>query len=47
MFDARIMQSIIANKVRQCQPDILIRPAVSKYRLLLFMKIDALLAENG
>jgi len=41
-----MMQSIIANKLKQCQPDILIRPAVSKYRVLDFMKIDALLAET-
>lgn len=48
MFGATqlMMQSIIANKLKQCQPDILIRPAVSKYRVLDFMKIDALLAET-
>ncbi|TGQ41279.1 patatin-like phospholipase family protein [Mesorhizobium sp. M00.F.Ca.ET.216.01.1.1] len=49
MFGATqlMMQSIIANKLNQCQPDILIRPAVSKYRVLDFMKIDALLAETA
>jgi NTE family protein len=48
MFGATqlMMQSIIANKLKQCRPDILIRPAVSKYRVLDFMKIDALLAET-
>jgi NTE family protein len=49
MFGATqlMMQSIIAAKLRQCQPDILVRPAVSKYRVLDFMKIDALLAETA
>jgi NTE family protein len=49
MFGATqlMMQSIIANKLRQCQPDILIRPTVSKYRVLDFMKIDALMAESA
>ncbi|AZN99192.1 patatin-like phospholipase family protein [Mesorhizobium sp. M9A.F.Ca.ET.002.03.1.2] len=48
MFGATqlMMQSIIAAKLRQCQPDILVRPAVSKYRVLDFMKIDALMAET-
>jgi NTE family protein len=41
-----MMQSIIANKLRQCPPDILIRPNVSKYRVLDFLKIDTLLAET-
>ncbi|MDX8433301.1 patatin-like phospholipase family protein [Mesorhizobium abyssinicae] len=41
-----MMQSIIANKLRQCPPDILIRPAVSKYRVLDFLKIEALMAET-
>lgn len=49
MFGATqlMMQSIIAAKLRQCQPDILVRPAVSKYRVLDFMKIDALMAETA
>ena len=48
MFGATqlMMQSIIANKLNQCQPDILIRPAVSKYRVLDFMKIDAMMSET-
>lgn len=41
-----MMQSIIANKLRQCRPDILVRPAVSKYRVLDFLKIDALMNET-
>ncbi|TIW06997.1 MAG: patatin-like phospholipase family protein, partial [Mesorhizobium sp.] len=41
-----MMQSIIANKLRQCPPDILIRPNVSKYRVLDFLKIDTLMAET-
>ncbi|RJT33358.1 patatin-like phospholipase family protein [Mesorhizobium waimense] len=48
MFGATqlMMQSIIANKLKQCPPDILVRPAVSKYRVLDFMKIDALMSET-
>ncbi|MER9134943.1 patatin-like phospholipase family protein [Mesorhizobium sp. M0830] len=41
-----MMQSIIANKLKQCRPDILVRPAVSKYRVLDFLKIDALMNET-
>ncbi|MDX8462869.1 patatin-like phospholipase family protein [Mesorhizobium humile] len=41
-----MMQSIIANKLRQHPPDILIRPNVSKYRVLEFLKIEALMAET-
>ncbi|RWG79896.1 patatin-like phospholipase family protein [Mesorhizobium sp.] len=41
-----MMQSIIANKLKQHQPDILIRPAVSKYRVLDFLKIEALMADT-
>jgi NTE family protein len=40
------MQSIIANKLRQHPPDILIRPNVSKYRVLEFLKIETLMAET-
>ena len=49
MFGATqlLMQSIIANKLMQCQPDILLRPPVSNYRVLDFMKIDALMAETA
>jgi NTE family protein len=42
-----LMQSIIAHKVEQCPPDILLRPPVSKYRALDFLKIDALMAETA
>lgn len=42
-----MMQSITANKLRQHPPDILIRPAVSKYRVLDFLKIEALMAETA
>ncbi|MER9305896.1 patatin-like phospholipase family protein [Mesorhizobium sp. M0293] len=42
-----MMQSIIANKLKQCRPDILVRPAVSKYRVLDFLKIDALMNETA
>ncbi|MFD9897033.1 patatin-like phospholipase family protein [Mesorhizobium sp. NPDC059025] len=48
MFGATqlLMQSIIANKLTQCRPDILIRPPVSRFRVLDFMKIDAVMAET-
>jgi NTE family protein len=42
-----MMQSIIANKLQQSRPDILIRPKVSKYRVLDFLKIEALMAETA
>ncbi|CAN7610287.1 patatin-like phospholipase family protein [Mesorhizobium sp. LjRoot246] len=49
MFGATqlMMQSIIANKLKQCRPDILVRPAVSRYRVLDFLKIDALMNETA
>ena len=49
MFGATqlMMQSIIANKLTQCRPDILIRPPVSRFRVLDFMKVDAVLAETA
>ncbi len=49
MFGATqlLMQSIIAHKMEQCRPDILLRPAVSKYRVLDFLKIDGLLSETA
>ncbi|MER8982172.1 patatin-like phospholipase family protein [Mesorhizobium sp. M0870] len=49
MFGATqlMMQSIIANKLKQCRPDILVRPAVSKYRVLDFLKIDALMSDTA
>lgn len=48
MFGATqlMMQSIIANKLQQCRPDILIRPPVSRFRVLDFLKIDAVMAET-
>jgi NTE family protein len=42
-----MMQSIITNKLKQCHPDILIRPPVSRFRVLDFMKIDAVMAETA
>jgi NTE family protein len=49
MFGATqlMMQSIIANTLHKCQPDILLRPPVSKYRVLDFLKIDTLMAETA
>jgi len=49
MFGATqlLMQSIIAHKVENCPPDILLCPPVSKYRVLDFLKIDALMAETA
>lgn len=49
MFGATqlLMQSIIAHKMEQCPPDILLRPAVSRYRVLDFLKIETLLAETA
>jgi NTE family protein len=41
------VQSIIANKLKQCRTDILVLPAVSKYRVLDFLKIDALMNETA
>lgn len=48
MFGATqlMMQSIIANKLSQCRPDILVRPPVSRFRVLDFLKIDAVMAET-
>ncbi|CAM5402668.1 NTE family protein [Aquamicrobium terrae] len=49
MFGATqlMMQSIIANKLTQCQPDILIRPPVSRFRVLDFLKMNAVMAETA
>jgi NTE family protein len=41
-----MMQSIITNKLLQNRPDILIRPPVSRFRVLDFLKIDAVMAET-
>lgn len=49
MFGATqlLMQSIIDNSLHKCRPDILLRPPVSKYRVLDFLKIEALLDETA
>ncbi len=41
-----MMQSISAMKLKSTQPDILLRPPVSRFRALDFLKIDAVLAET-
>lgn len=48
MFGATqlMMQSIIATKLQNKRPDIFIRPPVSRFRVLDFMKIDAVLEET-
>ena len=48
MFGASqlMMQSIIANKLGQSQPDIFLRPPVSRFRALDFLKIDQVMAET-
>lgn len=49
MFGASqlMMQSIIANKLQQSHPDILLRPPVSRFRVLDFLKIDSVMAETS
>lgn len=49
MFGATqlMMQSIIDSKLSQSRPDILIRPPVSKFRVLDFLKIDAVMKETA
>ncbi|MEP9389051.1 patatin-like phospholipase family protein [Mesorhizobium sp. KR9-304] len=49
MFGATqlLMQSIIAHKLQRCPPDILLRPSVSKFRVLDFLKIDTLMSETA
>lgn len=49
MFGATqlMMQSIIAGKLEHAQPDILIRPQVSRFRVLDFMKVESVLAETA
>lgn len=49
MFGATqlMMQSIIANKLLQSQPDIFLRPPVSHFRALNFLKIDAVMQETA
>ncbi|WP_028034031.1 patatin-like phospholipase family protein [Chelativorans sp. J32] len=49
MFGATqlMMQSIIAMKLQKQRPDILLRPAISGFRVLDFMKMDAIMAETA
>jgi NTE family protein len=49
MFGASqlMMQSIIALKLQIKRPDIFIRPQVARFRVLDFMKVDAVLAETA
>lgn len=48
MFGASqlMMQSIIATKLRTKHPHVLLRPPVSRFRALDFLKVDAVLAET-
>jgi len=48
MFGASqlMMQSIIANKLGQNPPDIFLRPPVSRFKALDFLKIDQVMAET-
>lgn len=49
MFGATqlMMQSIIAGNLAHSRPDILIRPPVSRFRVLDFLKIEQVLAETA
>ena len=49
MFGASqlMMQSVIAQKLTTQHPDILLRPPVSRFRVLDFLKIDSVLAETA
>lgn len=49
MFGATqlMMQSIIATKLTAKHPDILLRPPVSRFRALDFLKVDAVLGETA
>lgn len=49
MFGATqlMMQSITAAKLQQTQPDILLKPSVSRFRVLDFMKVNAVLADTA
>lgn len=42
-----MMQSIITNKLAFERPDILLRPPVSRFRVLDFMKMDAIMTETA
>ncbi|MEO9337348.1 patatin-like phospholipase family protein [Mesorhizobium sp. SB112] len=48
MFGATqlMMQSIIAGKLLQSRPDIMLRPPVSRFRVLDFLKMDAVMEET-
>lgn len=48
MFGATqlMMQSIIAGKLEHGRPEIFVRPPVSRFRVLDFLKIDAVMAET-
>ncbi|WEX08428.1 patatin-like phospholipase family protein [Chelativorans sp. AA-79] len=49
MFGATqlMMQSIIAMKLERKRPDILLRPSISGFRVLDFLKMDAIMAETA
>ncbi|MBL8582003.1 MAG: patatin-like phospholipase family protein [Rhizobiaceae bacterium] len=49
MFGATqlMMQSIIAGKLVQSQPDVLLRPPVSRFRVLDFLKLDSVMSETA
>jgi NTE family protein len=49
MFGATqlMMQSIITMKLQKKRPDILIRPSISGFRVLDFLKMDAIMAETA
>ncbi|MCT8999806.1 patatin-like phospholipase family protein [Chelativorans intermedius] len=49
MFGATqlMMQSIIAMKMQKKRPDILLRPAVERFRVLDFLKIEAIMTETA
>jgi len=42
-----MMQSIITMKLQKKRPDILLRPSISGFRVLDFMKMDAIMAETA
>ncbi|GAB5507118.1 MAG: patatin-like phospholipase family protein [Rhizobiaceae bacterium] len=42
-----MMQANTALKLRMMQPDILLRPPVSRFRVLDFLKVDAVMAETA
>lgn len=49
MFGASqlMMQSIIAHKLEHGEPDILLRPPVSRFRVLDFLKMEAIMLETA